>query len=73
MNDPLQPTGFLPTAFTKAERELRSKPLFRRERITATPAASELPSAGAGNGRLIWYRIPPAYPTVQRSKTIQSP
>jgi hypothetical protein len=73
MNDPLQQAGFLQTAFTQAEGELRSKTLFRRERVTAASAESELSIAGAGNGRLMRYRIPHAYPTIQRSKTIQSP
>jgi hypothetical protein len=73
MNDLLQPAGFLPTAFTQAEGELRSKALFRREGVTATSAGSELPIAGAGNGRLMRYRTPHAYPTIQRLKTIQSP
>ena len=73
MNDPLQHAGFLQTAFTQAEGELRSKPLFRRDGVTATSAGPELPIAGAGNGRLLQYPIPPAYPTIQRSKTIQSP
>ena len=69
----LQQAGFLPTAFTQAEGELRSEALFRREGVTATSAGSELPITGAGNGRLIRYRIPQGYATIQRSKTIQSP
>ena len=73
MNHPLQPAGFLPTAFTQAEGELRSKTLFRREGVTATSAGSELPITSAGNRRLVRYRIPQGYPTIQRSKTIQSP
>jgi hypothetical protein len=73
MNDPLQKAGFLPTAFTQAEGELRSKALFRREGITATFARSELLIAGAGNGQLMRYRTPHAHPTIQGSKTIQSP
>jgi len=58
---------------SQVEGELRSKTLFRRERVTAASAESELSIAGAGNGRLMRYRIPHAYPTIQRSKTIQSP
>jgi hypothetical protein len=73
MNDPLQPAGFLQTAFTQAEGELRSKALFRPEGVTATSAGSELPIADAGNWRLIRYLIPHAHPTIQRPKTIQSP
>ncbi len=73
MNDLLQQAGFLQTAFTQVEGELRSEALFRRGGVTATSAGSELPITGAGNGRLIRYRIPQGYPTIQRTKTIQSP
>ena len=45
MNDLLQPAGFLQTAFTQAEGELRSEVLFRREGVSATAAESELPIA----------------------------
>jgi hypothetical protein len=62
MNDPLRQAGFLQITFTQAEGELRSKPLFRRDGVTATSAGSELLIAGAGNGRPIRYRIPHAYP-----------
>jgi hypothetical protein len=57
----------------KAEGKLRSKALFRREGVAATSARSELLIADAGNGRLMRYRTPHAYATIQRSKTIQSP
>ena len=50
MNDPLRPAGFLQTAFTQAEGELRSKALFWRESVTATSAGSELPIASVGDG-----------------------
>jgi hypothetical protein len=73
MNDLLQQAGFLQTAFTQVEGQLRSEALFRRGGVTATSAESELPTAGVGNGQLMRYRIPHAYPATQRSKTIQSP
>jgi hypothetical protein len=73
MNDPLRPAGFLQTAFTQAEGELRSAALFRRESVTGTFAGSELPLGGAGDGRRMRYRIQHTYPTIQGSKTIQSP
>ena len=73
MNDPLQQVSFLPAAFTQAEGELRSEALFQREGVTAISAGCELPITGAGNGRLVRYRIPQGHPTIQRSKTIQSP
>jgi hypothetical protein len=73
MNDPLQQASFLPAAFTQAEGELRSKALFRREGGTATSAGSESPIADAANGRLMRYRAPHAYPTIQSLKTIQYP
>lgn len=73
MNDPMQQAGFFQIAFTQAEGELRSKALFRREYVTAISAGSELPTAGAGNWRLIRYLTPRAHPTIQRPKTIQSP
>jgi hypothetical protein len=73
MNDLLRQAGFLRTAFTQAEGELRSKAFFRREGVAATSAGSELLIAGAGNARLKRHRISHAYPTIQRSKTIQSP
>jgi hypothetical protein len=73
MNDRLRQAGFLQIAFPQAEGELRSTGLFRREGVTATSAESELPTAGVGNGQLMRYRIPHAYPATQRSKTIQSP
>jgi hypothetical protein len=73
MNDPLQKAGFLPTAFTQAEGELRSKALFRREGITATSARSELLITVAGDRRLIRCLRQRVHPTIQRPKTIQSP
>jgi hypothetical protein len=73
MNHPWQKAGFLQTALPQVEGEPRSKALFRREGITATSAGPELPIAVAGNGRSLRYRTPPAYPTIQRLKTIQSP
>jgi hypothetical protein len=73
MNDPLQQASFLPGAFTQAEGELRSKALFPPEGVTVTSGGSKQPIACAGNGRLMRYRTPPAYPTIQRLKTIQSP
>ena len=73
MNDPLQQASFLPAALTQAEAELRSKALFPPEGVTVTSAGSKLPIAGAGNERLMRYRTPPAYPRIQRLKTIQSP
>ena len=73
MNDLFQQTGFLQTAFTQAEGELCPEVLFRREGATATAAGPELPIVGVRNGRPMRYRIPHAYPTIQRSKTIQSP
>jgi hypothetical protein len=73
MNDLLQQAGLLQTAFTQAEGELRSEALFQREGVTATSAGSELPITGAGNECLVRYRLPQGYPTIQRSKTIQSP
>jgi hypothetical protein len=73
MNDPLRPASVLQTAFTQAEGELRSKALFRRESVTATSAGSELPVASVGYGRRMRYRIRHTYPTIQGSKTIQSP
>jgi len=73
MNDPWQPDGFLQTAFTQAEGELRSKPLFRRDDLTATPAGPALPIVGAGNGRPMRFRIPRAHATLRSLKTIQSP
>src|ERR1700721_963882 len=41
MNDLLRQAGFLRTAFTQAEGELRSKAFFRREGVAATSAGSE--------------------------------
>jgi len=73
MNHPLQKAGLLQTALPQVEGEPRSKALFRREGITATSAGPELPIAGAGNGRRMRYRIPHTYPTIQGSKSIQSP
>ena len=73
MNDLLQQADFLQTAFTQADGELRSEALFQREGVTAISAGCELPITGAGNGRLVRYRIPQGYPTIQRAKTIQSP
>jgi hypothetical protein len=73
MNDLLQQAASLQTVFTQAEGELRSKDLFPPEGVTATSAGSELPITGKGNGRLMRYQKPHAYPTIQTSKTIQSP
>lgn len=73
MNDPLQQASFPPAAFTPAEGEPRSKALFRPEGVAVTSAGSKLPIAGAGYGRLMRYRTPHAYRTIQKLKTIQSP
>jgi hypothetical protein len=73
MKDPLQQAGFLLTAFTQADGELRSKALFRRAGVAATSTAAEVLIADVGNGRLMRYRIPHAYTTIQSLKTIQSP
>ena len=73
MNHPLQPAGFLPTAFNQAEAELRSKALSGRDGVTATSAGSELSIAGRRG--LVPHPVLNirARPTIQRSKTIQSP
>jgi hypothetical protein len=55
MNDPLQPAGFLQTAFIQAEGELRSKASFRCEYFIAIPTGSELAIVGAVNRWLIRY------------------
>ena len=73
MNDSSLQARFLPTAFTQAEGEFRSKALFRREYYTATSTGSELPVTVAGDRRLIRYLRQRVHPTIQRPKTIQSP
>jgi hypothetical protein len=73
MNHQLQPAGCLPTAFNQAEAELRSKALSGRDGVTATSAGSELPIAGRNGLAAVPVLNTRARPTIQRSKTIQSP
>ena len=73
MNDPFRKPGYLETAFSQAEGELRSKAFFRVNRSRKTSPDLTYKSPGVDNCQRIWSLIQATHFTIRRPKTIQSP